>query len=307
MTVTATPLAMARCNQKPAPTGERVMVASDALLSVFSSLGCWILSKKAHGGSTVALGETLHAPIHRGGKLPGLRLGVEGLGRNDITLPTAKRPSTLRIADEHGRCGLGGTPAELPVLADGCGLGFGSDLAAEAAQLLCCFVLHGGVYRGKLTTAGSDGAAFVRLPESVLGSLLNGANAGFFFGHAGAEFAEEKTSAELAVNLGNVEASGLHGILASGPHIPESRGRATAHTVLVSGLAVDHGENGGLELRGVGECGCVHDEDKLPNRLGYAREISNYFHGPKTRSFSPLNAPVLAQPGKISTNTENHV
>lgn len=243
-------------------------------MSRYSSLAtmpCWVSLLG------VALGEPLHPPILASRELSGLRLSVESLGRNDIALPTAERPTALRIANEHGRCWLGGTPAELPVLADGCGLGFGSDLAAEAAQLLCCFVLHGGVYGGKLTSAGSDGAAFVRLPESVLGGLLNGANAGLFFGHAGAEFAEEKTGAELTVNLGNVEARGLHGILASGPHIPEGWGRCTAQAVLVSGLAVDHGEDGGLELRGVGECGCVHDEDKLPKRLGYAREFFYFF------------------------------
>lgn len=256
-------------------------------MSRYSSLAtmpCWVSLLG------VALGEPLHPPILASRELSGLRLSVESFGRNYIALPTAERPTALRIANEHGRCGLGGTPAELPVLSDGCGLSFGSDFAAETAQLLCCFILHGGGHGEELTSAGSDGAAFVRLPESVLGGLLNGANAGFFFSHAGAEFAEEKTGAELTVNLGNIEASGLHGILAGGPHIPEGRGRSAAHAVLVSGLAVDHGEDGGLELRGVGECGCVHDEDKLPNRLGFAREISNYFHGPNAGSFSPLNA-----------------
>ena len=66
MTVTATPLAMVRSNQKPAPTVERVMVASDVLLSVFSSIrGCWIFSKKAHGGSEPIQLNAQH--IERGG------------------------------------------------------------------------------------------------------------------------------------------------------------------------------------------------------------------------------------------------
>lgn len=34
------------------------------------------------------------------------------------------------------------------------------------------------------------------------------------------------------------------------------------------------------------------DVDKIPNRLGYARKSLNYFHGPKSGSFSPLNADV---------------
>jgi hypothetical protein len=55
-----------------------------------------------------------------------------------------------------------------------------------------------------------------------------------------------------------------------------------------------------LKFRGVGECVCVHDEDNLPNRLGYARKIFNYFYGLKTGSFSPLNAIAVAPPTQDS-------
>ena len=91
----------------------------------------------------IALGETLHTPILADCKLTGLLLGNECFGWYDIALPPAERPSASSVANEHGRRGLGRSAALLPVLSDGCRLGFGSDLAAEAAQLLCCFVLHG--------------------------------------------------------------------------------------------------------------------------------------------------------------------
>ena len=220
------------------------------------------------GGLGVAIGEALNSPTLRGSKLSSCLSGREGLGCNGTALVGAEPPLPVRSV-EHCYYPVRAS-SFFPVLADCRRLSFGSDLAAEATQLLCCFVLHGGVYAVKLTSSGSNGAAFGRLPESILCGLLSRANASFGFRHCGTEIAEEHASDELAVHLGNAETCGLHGILASRPHITKRGSGCSAYAVLVGGLAVDHRKDGGLELRGFGECCFVHG-DTLPNRLGYAR------------------------------------
>ena len=92
----------------------RKLIGCDFLLSVFC-------------GSTVALGEALDAPILGCRKRSGLSLGGECLGRNDITLPAAERPSAFSVANEHGCCGLGWPTALLPVLADSLSFFIGLD------------------------------------------------------------------------------------------------------------------------------------------------------------------------------------
>jgi hypothetical protein len=42
------------------------------------------------------------------------------------------------------------------------------------------------------------------------------------------------------------------------------------------------------------------DAKTIPNRLGFARTFSNYFHGPKSGSFSPLNAERIDPPTSTS-------
>lgn len=286
------------------------MVASDVLLSVFL-LGCPSLA--SDGVVTVLIEVSLLAigwpeklNVDSGSPLAGQSLRKRrrrALGHLDLM---AKRGS--------GAAGLGdGIHARATArraIGAGCGgLCFGLGLAAEAAKGLCCFVFHGSFLVGSgksvlavghcffdLATSGGgiiglsnlspDGSVMIR--DLCLKLSACGENA-VVVGLHDTDRAEARDSDWMVAGHDT-----LAGKLPSAVDVEggdDDLDSALAALALVVEFVSDL--KGHFDLCSRSCCpfdgGVVGHARKIPNRLGLSRESLNYFHGPKSGSFSPLN------------------
>jgi hypothetical protein len=244
MTDTATPQRLARHNQKPAPTTERVMVASDALLSVFGSHApCGTISDVDDLGATLG---TIAAKL--AATLEGRCLGL-------VLAPDGKLVRGAAIADDEPFMGWA---TALGTIDAGCLVTGGG---WDGAERLSCFVFggHGVRWLGDcdcdwlvLGLAGGQLAKDLPVVDWIsLGDVGSGRFAEDFYGLE--EIGKTPVDVEGGDLVSDVGGDG-HGIWwFAGASLPA-------------------------------------DSDNLSQRRVLSRKISNYFHGPESGSFSPLNA-----------------
>ena len=259
------------------------MVGNDALLSVFL---CG--PRLASDGVIPVLIEVSPLAIRRPEKL-NVDAGSPLAGK-----PLRKRRrSTLGqldlVAKRRGRAaGLGNgiharATARRAIGASCGGLGFGLGLAAETTKGLCCFVFHGGGGGGLV-----DGA-----DKGIVSADICAGQSVPAIGRLGS------LSADKIVILSEHPAEIVDALVVS-PKRDGEDGLADKGIARIAGVGVDAG--------GFGEV-CCHgqlrlvDTHKIPNRLGLSRKDLNYFHGPKSGSFSPLNAKTEGPPTGTSTKT----
>ena len=318
MTDTATPPRMARPHEKPAPNSERVMVASDVLLSVF--LLAAVLAgggNKRRGGiagNHLSVDPLHHAPalLHAGHwgfvVIPRLRnlldLGGVGVEANALQIAGIRKAEACKcpvaeIADKDPLVGMlvgdeGGTPAFGSVLAGRLGLGLalhGAALAPEGGGGIT-YVFVGG--HGVVGVGRLDPSEIGR--SGVSGCILGGAG-----GDLGGD--KLKSPGKVTDQYSHTSVLGLAGAVGSVVVVAATNALKGGdyHALAVGRIAEEvasddeaSGKVGGFEsgedLFGGGH-GVLRlvDTHKIPNRLGLASESLNYFHRPKPRHFSPLN------------------
>jgi hypothetical protein len=212
---------------------------------------------KAHDVPTIASIDAANAIGKADVLAADLGADIRPLGNPRVTLCAAGKLDDLNVAGVLDA--VGWATSKSAVGADGGSLCFGLYAATEATEGLCCFV-HGG---GWLGFGNGD---FERLVLWL----------------AGQQLAKDFTVLDW-ISLGDVGSGGLAEDLNGLEQVGE-----TAVDVEGGNLVADVGGDGHGVVWLIGALSPA-DVKRIPNRLGYARKISNYFHGPKSGSFSPLN------------------
>jgi len=176
-------------------------------------------------------------------------------------------PAVARL--DRGTASLGS------IGAGGCGLCFGLHGASKAPQLLCCFVFHFCIGWRLFALV-----CFESCDQSLLASKW-----------------DDGDPAVRKADLPAGDSDGLDLVLTIIPKSPKLRG-AGAGNFSANLVLLDLGKSA-VNLEGEHWSGVGHgalrlvDTHTIPNRLGYARKISNYFHSPIPGL--PLNASVEAR------------
>lgn len=290
------------------------MVASDALLSVFSSLGGWIFSKKAHGGSSVpfhhvtdcltvavALGSTdglanigircWHS-LQRGlwavivgseilACLVTLGLGIETVNGNEILAGVGMGGAVTGVPVESV------ITAWTPALRAVGTRDFGADGGWNRPEGLGCFVFGGhGIGDGGLEVFDLEFTGGINHHSESEGESEHARKACA---------ALEIVDPPCRIRFGFEVVAGL-----SLDEFEARRGEAECPLGLQRCCELFADLGGPFDLL-FGSCECVHcvfwligasapaDVRTLTLRRVITREILNYFHGMKSRLFSPLN------------------